>query len=976
MKRKRTTTLKRKVLISMVLLVFFQIIAILGILLMTGAREKLDSNNVEILCNSVSYKSQTFESKMVYWSDFYDWIEDTSAINATFETAFAAPASTLITDDTYRAQLLEQLSATILPNLRERETTGAFIILSDGSDSFYKDAVYLRDLNPEDTSESNLDILVEAGLGNSGLPEGFTLDICWAERLELDADREFYDKPMQAAADYPEMEAGNLGYWSSAVRIMKNDIEVITYTVPLLDSTHTPYGVIGIEVSLDYLNSYLDGSEITIAENAGYFLGKSVQDADMADTYKTIYVDNIYHGRNLEGKEAVTLKKSGDSTGIRQIEADGIPTGQVCCFSALRLYNTNTPFYDESWIVAGVVDKSQLYESSEQFMIALVIALSLSFAVGILCSLLTTSVMFRPLHQMMCGLQQVSLTTPGLPRSGIVEIDELAIEIERLRHNAFLAGSKAADIIDMSNIALGIYEINRKMSDTVFCTRRFFELTELPLDGWNENYMTGSRFFTLLELFRKKCTTDPENKAICYFTTHAGSLRYLEIKSVIREFEELYVYMDVTSQILEKEKIKHERDYDVLTNLYNRRAFVRSVSRMVDGHLISSGVLSMWDLDNLKYINDTYGHDMGDKYICKLADEFHKLEDAQSVIARISGDEFMVFLFNRDIEKMCQMLEDVHASFLKRKLLLPDGEAVSVSVSAGIAIYGKDSDTYDSLVKLADFSMYEVKHHEKGAIRRFHKDTFEKDYILVQGIGELNKILEEERIHFVFQPIVDIQKKEIYAYEALMRPDSSILYNPELLLRVAEKQSKLRQIEKLTWFLALKNFAAQKPASCTEKLFINSISNQCLTDSEFADLKHIYGSYFPHIVMEITEGVEPDAAIQEKKLAFCKENGIAIAMDDYGTGYNTNSVLINGMFDFVKIDISMVKDIHLSEEKQTFVKGVIEYCHQCNTRVIMEGVETYEEYRMIESLGANYIQGYFLSRPVKDLKNLRITFEP
>lgn len=971
----KTRTLKRKVLISMILLVIFQVLAISTILLITDTSEKLDSNKVEILNNSVSYKAQSFEAEMFQWSDFSDWLAQTDWINSEIEAQTGIPTSELIKDAAYRKQILNFLSDSVLIHLRQRVTTGAFLILDDGTDSANKDAVYLRDLNPLDTSESNHDILVEAGLGKNGFAKGFTLDIYWAELLKLGDNRDFYNKPMQAALSNPDLDAADLGYWSSAMRIVENDIPVITYTVPLLDSTHTPYGVIGIDLTLDYLKNYLNGSEISIAKNASFYLGKSVN-AEGPETFENIYTDNVYHSKFLESNEHISLSPSGRSSKIKIIRENGDATGQVCYYSPLKLYNTNTPFVDETWIVAGIVNEPQLYEASRSFMVAMTLALSVSLTIGIFCSVVTTSIMFKPLHQLMQGLKSISFATRNLPRTGIIEIDEFAGEIERLRHNAFLAGSKAADIIDMSNISLGVYEYNRQIPGEVFCTRKFFELTELPMTEWNENYMPAPLFFELLNTFRAKSTADSENSSICSFTTQNGSTRYLEIKSVIRESEELYVYMDVTAQIHEKNKIKHERDYDVLTNLFNRRAFVRLVSKLVDGHQIRSGVLSMWDLDNLKYINDTYGHDMGDKYICILADEFHRMDDAQAITARISGDEFMVFLYDRDPEEMAQKLESIHASFLKRRLRLPDGDEIPVSVSAGIAVYGQDSDIYESLVKQADFAMYEVKHFEKGAIRRFHKETYERDYILVQGIGELNKLLEEERIHFVFQPIVDIRKKEIFAYEALMRPDSTILYNPELLLRVAEKQSKLRQIERLTWFHALESFSAQTPENSSVKLFLNSISNQCLSDDEFQALETLYGDSLANVVMEITENSQPDEEANHKKTAFCDKHHMGIAMDDYGSGYSTNSSLINGSFDFVKIDMTMIRNIHLSQEKQTFVANVIEYCHQCSTSVIAEGVETFDEYRIVELLGADYIQGYFLSRPAARISDIHIRFTP
>lgn len=967
-------TLKVKVLIIIVALVIFQITAVFCVLLLTKTNEKLSANNVQILSNSVSFKGHALEEEMLMWSDFSSWLEETDAIGNTFEAETGTPVHMAISDAYFRRKLLNSLSETILENLRRRGTTGAFIILSDGSDSLAKDCVYLRDLNPDDLSESNHDILVEAGLGERAFEMGFTLDYNWSDKLTLPENADYYNKPMQAAADYPQMDAKNLGCWSGAMRLLDNDIYVITYTVPLLDSSNVAYGVMGIEVSLDYLGRYLDGSEISVDENGGFYLGKSDRTKG-ENIYSTVFVDNVYYQMEMQTDSQVLFDSGRRDDTIRHLSIDGRKTSLVSNYVELHLYNSNTPFSDERWIVAGVLEEESLYSSSKSFMLALMLAMGISLGAGIIGSFFITAYMFRPLHSMMEGLKHVSLTTESLPRTGIAEIDQLAVEVERLRHNAFQAGSKVADIIDMSNISLGIYEYQHTLGSAVFCTRKFFELTELPLEGWHENHMQRSTFLRLLEEFRSKCTLSDEDKNICYFTTEEGKRRYLEIKGVTRAQEELYIYMDVTDQVLEKEKIKHERDYDVLTNLYNRRAFVRIITGMIRENRIRTGVLSMWDLDNLKYINDTYGHDMGDKYICMMADTFHDMSVENAVAARISGDEFMVFLYNGEVETMYRSLEAVHAGFLKKKILLPDGESLSVSVSAGIAAYGTDAEDYESLVKLADFAMYEVKHKEKGNISRFCKESYERDYILVQGIGELKKLLDEKLIHFAFQPIIDIRNLKIFAYEALMRPESQILYNPELLLRVAQQQSMLRQVEKLTWFYALRQFTAQKGTNGTEKLFLNSIPNQCLSDDEFAELKRMYGACLPRVVMEITEFTRTDKEADERKEYFCNSLCMEVALDDYGAGYSSNATLINGRFGYVKIDISMIRGIHLSDEKQSFVKNVIEYCHKCNTKVVVEGVETAEEYRMVRVLGADYAQGYYFSRPLADIREVRIDFE-
>ena len=972
MKRKHSKIkLKNKVLSTLLVLVIAEAITIPSIFLLTKTPDQLDASNIKTLCNTTNYRSKTLESEMYNWSNLSSWLAETTSIMEEMEQQSGQAIHKTISDASFRQQLLNQLSNSVLVNLRRQLTTGAFIILSNDNTETSYDTIHLRDLNPYATSDSNHDILVETGLGKSCFHQGFTLDTNWTKKLTLGEYNDFYTKPMQAALHYPELESENLGYWSDAMQFKENDIKVITYTVPLLDSTGTPYGVIGVEISLDYLHKFMDSQDISIDENASYFLSKKCNNSD---NLKSIYIDNTYY-QNFFGAQALSLSDTYKHKDIKRIIADGVPTDTVCYSSSLNLYHSNTPFATEEWTLSGVVGEKELYKSSSRFFLALIVALVISLIIAVICSIATSSFMFRPLWTLMDGLRNNSETNFKLPRTNIMEIDNLAAEIEQLRQSAYESGSKAADIIETSNVPIGIYEFNEALPNKVFCTKKFFELTELPIDGWHENYMNRSHFEKLLESFFARCSLLPdETRCIYSFASKKGTTRYLELKTLINEQNRPCIFMDVTSQIHETEKIKHERDYDILTNLYNRRAFLRIVTDMINNKKIVSGVLSMWDLDNLKFFNDTYGHDMGDQYIRMFAEEFHNLNASHYIASHVAGDEFMLFIYDGEVDDMCRKLEDLHASFLQKKITLPDGESIGVSVSAGMAVYGIDSDNYETLTRFADFAMYEVKHQEKGAIKRFHYKQYEKDYVLVNGVLELNKILEKEKVTFAFQPIVDIQKKEIFAYEALLRPQSQLLCTPELLLRVAEKQSKLHIVEHLTWFHALEAYFSQFEDKPDTKLFINSISGQCIARDEFQMIQQCYQDYLSLVVMEITEDSQPDEATERKKREFCLANGIEIAMDDYGVGYSTNTVLMNNSFGYVKIDISMIQNIHCSNEKLNFVKGIINYCHECNTKVIAEGVETKEEYDIVKSLGVNYVQGFYLMKPKQSIHEIEIDY--
>lgn len=703
-------------------LVVCLVIMIPGVLIFIGTPGRLDSGNINTLSNTVDFRGKALEARMVQWSDLSSWIEQAEQITQSVEEDTGALISEQITDSRFRRRLLDEYADSVLKNLERMRTTGAFIMLSDGGENKVVDAVYLRDSNPQSVSENHYDILVEAGLGKEYASQGFILDYFWTEKLVLPPKRDFFDAPMQAAAAYPDMSTAALGYWSSMVQMREKDIPVMTYTVPLRDSAGTAYGVIGIEIDAGYLDRYLNNDEISIDKQSGYYLGRKL--SAESDTYETVYVNSSYYKSRIDRDSLVQIVPKNQQN-IYRITGEYVTEETVCSMVPLSLYQNNTPFEEEQWILCGIVQERQLYKESQRFMAALVIAMLVSFVFAIVIAVAAVSQMFRPIWAMMEKIKDGGNVPGQIPQTHILEIDKLAEEIEHLRRSAYEAGSKVADIIEISNMQLGIYEISQTMPECIFCTKRFFKLTELPMDGWQDNYMPKEQFEQLLAVFHKKCVPMEENENIFSFETADGHRRYLECKKESIGEDELCLYLDVTARIMETEKIKHERDYDILTDLYNRRAFSRIVSDLVNNQKIQTGVMSMWDLDNLKFFNDTYGHEMGDRYICMMADAFGSVTFEHAVAARISGDEFMLFLYDGPVEEMCRVIETVHAGFTEKQVELPNGGSAKVSVSAGIAVYGQDADTYDELVHLADFAMYEIKHGKKSGVGYFDRSIYD-----------------------------------------------------------------------------------------------------------------------------------------------------------------------------------------------------------------------------------------------------------
>ena len=207
---------------------------------------------------------------------------------------------------------------------------------------------------------------------------------------------------------------------------------------------------------------------------------------------------------------------------------------------------------------------------------------------------------------------------------------------------------------------------------------------------------------------------------------------------------------------------------------------------------------------------------------------------------------------------------------------------------------------------------------------------------------------------------------ETFAYEALMRSRLDSIPTVYEILSLAKQESKLYEIERLTWFKSMESFVDLIQSRAVKKgtrIFINSIPNQDLDDKDVEWFEFHYGEYLNLIVQEITEEERGNREMQAKKEERMRRWGGSIAIDDYGSGYNSEHLLLSVSAQFLKIDMKIIRDIHKDHNKQQIVKNIIYYAHERQIKIIAEGVETYEEMQTVVKLGADYIQGYYFAKP-------------
>ena len=374
----------------------------------------------------------------------------------------------------------------------------------------------------------------------------------------------------------------------------------------------------------------------------------------------------------------------------------------------------------------------------------------------------------------------------------------------------------------------------------------------------------------------------------------------------------------------------------------------------------------MLDLDNLKTTNDRFGHDWGDQYIRRAGQCFAANAPAGTLCARVSGDEF--FLLYHGYESREEIREAIHRlreAICSTTLTLPSGEVLHISASGGVAWYPEDSTNMNELTKFADFAMYQVKQSRKGELADFDLGVYSREEFLLQNKREFHQFLEQELVAYFFQPIVSAKTGRAVAYEALMRVDLPTLRSPEAVLRIAREEGKLSEIERMTWYKASEAFSKlqeNRLVTNDSLLFLNSIANQCMSQKDWEAYKKKFMLLQPRVVVEITESEHLDQESTQEKRKMLGISGM-FALDDYGSGYNSEKNLLELTPQFIKVDISIIRDIDSDRNKQQIVANIVAYAHEREMYIIAEGLETAAEVEKVLDLDVDLLQGYYLARP-------------
>ncbi|MBU3179743.1 sensor domain-containing protein [Clostridium psychrophilum] len=429
---------------------------------------------------------------------------------------------------------------------------------------------------------------------------------------------------------------------------------------------------------------------------------------------------------------------------------------------------------------------------------------------------------------------------------------------------------------------------------------------------------------------------------------------------------------DVSNQKNSEETINKLQYYDMLTDLPNRKLFMNTLENEINKAMDNKFKLAVLfiDIDNFKEINDTSGHDYGDKLLKKVATLFNKFIKEGNFVSRVGGDEFFVLMSNIEDYEQISILCDRLQSLLNCEINMDDTH-VYTSASIGITVFPDDGDKTNILLKNADTAMYSAKYNGKCKYSFFNRTMSDVVVRHVEIEKGLRNAIKNNELEIYYQPQIDIINNKIKGFEALLRWNSAELgrIGPDEFIPVAEQSGLL--IPMGDWIIetvCIQNNIWKNKGYLYDTIAINLSSIQLENHKFEKTLKKLIVETKinpKYVELEITESIlMKDFDNNIKLLTDIRDLGVNIALDDFGTGYSSLSYLKQLPINTLKIDKSFIDNIVTNDREKAIVDGIIQLAQKIDLEVIAEGAESKEQIRLLHQMGCNQIQGYYFSKPL------------
>ena len=427
----------------------------------------------------------------------------------------------------------------------------------------------------------------------------------------------------------------------------------------------------------------------------------------------------------------------------------------------------------------------------------------------------------------------------------------------------------------------------------------------------------------------------------------------------------VYVCWQLLQQLSQREEqATHDSTHDHLTGLSNRHALVQALKDTPPNENVTS-CIAFADLDGFKDINDSYGHEFGDRLICMVAAGIKQLAHGSRLVARMGGDEFVILYQGEEAVQRARQFSERLIKMLSQPFDM-EGRLALVGASIGIAVGQNDSDETE-LLRRADVAMYRAKTNGKNRFCVFEESFDNERRETLEIAAELKQIIQDGRLEIAFQPIVSAKTGEITGVEALARwpSTSQRQVNADRFITVAESAGLIDELGDCILAKACGAARAWPTLRIAVNISAVQLNNPRFVERALSTLAN-YNIAPNRMEFEITEtSVIHDSERARQVFKALQSVGIKVALDDFGTGFSSIGYLRRFNFDRIKIDKSIVNKVLTSPSELAVVQGVLLVARGLSAEVTAEGVEREDEVRVLHLAGCTELQGYHFHKPLE-----------
>lgn len=729
MKEKKKHSIFRLFLIPLILIMFIQSGITLGTLVFRKTVDMIQEYSISIMSRMVENRKVILENDMTQrWSAIYEQEDGVNEIVRTFLQERHVSIRRVLTSSELKQQMLEQIFPQCLEIIQSNMTTGIFLVLTgtDPNNSGVYDGFFIRDSDPAVSSMNYSDLLMERGAKELARMYNVSLDTYWRKSFELkpQGEREgdsFFYEPLRAGRENIDASIEDLGYWSMPFHLGgdKNDShDMITYSIPLRYDGAV-YGILGVEISVNYLKDYLPVSELNENEQSGYVLAVHNSDGSYTPMAgRGVLFSNI----TSEGK-SFTLHQTGYDDLFR---VDGVRLGGQGIFAIvcpLKLYSTNVPYDNTNWVLIGMDTESNLFGMSRQLYVMMVVAILSGLAFGVFGIYIIVKHLTKPIKRLMDSISQGRNGLLKFQLSNIREVDALYDVVNDLTQKQRESENALMEEKEMYRLALETTE------DTFFS----YDFQEKAVDIFNHESMNGhweygetgilSMNFQNIheedrEYFQRIVTEMPDEFALEFRLWYPlqNAYNWVELNaSVLNNTEgKRWKLVGSFKNIQEEKEYKLEEQrrntLDGVTSLYCYAAGKEFLQNCFEDSV--DGAMILLQIQNLQQINEQNGIVFGDMILEEIGWIIRK--SYQTLAFRLDSNEILIWLSDSTSEEAKQYCDDILGKFARAF----DSSLFELEVRIGIAV-NQNRHGFTELARMAKAAQLQANDRE---LYKFYKD--------------------------------------------------------------------------------------------------------------------------------------------------------------------------------------------------------------------------------------------------------------